>query len=328
MAKVLCTALSAETGPHFDLLRDAGFDCDVVPRDVDLWQSQNLTEQIQGYCGILAGSEPYTRDVLQAAPELRVLSRTGVGFDAIDLPTCDELNVVVATTPGVNHDSVAEHSIALLMGVARGFPGYHSDVANCSWGREARPRVQGSTIGLIGLGRIGQATAWRAAGLGMKVLACDPYAPEDFVREHGIEVVSLDELCSRSDYISLHSPVTPETKHLINADTIAKMKDGVVIINTARGALIREDDLVPALKSGKVRAAGLDVFETEPLPDDSPLLTLPNVLFSPHIAGLDNESHEATFAMAADTVIQLRDGRWPAERIQNLSGVSDWSWDR
>lgn len=328
MPKVLCTALSAESGPHFEQLKQAGFDCDVVPRDVNLWDPSNLIQQIQGYCGILAGSEPYTPEVLTAAPELRVLSRTGVGFDAIDLPTCDELKIVVATTPGVNHDAVAEHAIALLMGVARGFPGYHTDVATCSWGREARPRVQGSTIGLIGLGRIGQATAWRAAGLGMKVIACDPYAPADFVREQGIEVVSMDELCARSDYISLHSPVTPETKHLINGDSIAKMKDGVVIINTARGALIREADLVPALKSGKVRAAGLDVFETEPLPAGNPLLELPNVLFSPHIAGLDNESHEATFEMAADTVIQLRDGRWPAERIQNLSGVDDWSWQR
>ena len=326
MLKVLSTALSAEEGPHFQILKDAGVECHVVPRDVNLWDEDNLAREIQGYCGIIAGSEPFTPKVLESAKDLRVIPRAGVGFDAVHLETCDRLGIVVATTPGVNHHSVAEHAISLLMGIARGFPGYHLDVTGCDWNRMARPRVMGSTLGLVGLGRIGQATAWRGVGLGMKVIAADPYAPEDFVKEHNIEIVSLDELCARSDYVSLHSPVTPETKGMINAETIAKMKDGVALINTARGQLIIESDMIDALASGKIRAAGLDVFEVEPLPSDSPLLTMPNVFMSPHIAGLDCESHADTYAMGADTILQLRDGNWPQERIQNLKGVTDWKW--
>ncbi len=326
MLKVLCTALSAENGPHFELLKSAGFECDVVPRDVNLWVEEDLTRELQGYCGVLAGSEPLTANVLAKCPELRVISRTGVGFDAVDLAQADKQGIVVATTPGVNHHAVAEHAISLLMGLARGFPSGDMGVRSCQWERAARPRVMGSTLGLIGLGRIGQATATRGLGLGMKVIAHDPYAPQEFVKQHGIELVSLDELYARSDYISLHSPVTDETKGMINAASIAKMKDSAILINTARGQLVNEADLCEALANGKLRGAGLDVYEVEPLPETSPLLKMRNVLLSGHVAGLDNESHEDTFAMAADTVIALHKGNWPAERIQNLKGVTDWSW--
>ncbi|MEQ9411225.1 MAG: phosphoglycerate dehydrogenase [Fuerstiella sp.] len=320
MLKVLCTSLGAEEGPHFQLLRNAGFQCDVVSRDVNLRDNDELSRALQGYHAVVAGAEPYSAKVLQGATNLRVISRTGVGFDAIDLAACDELGIVVATTPGVNHHAVAEQTIALLMGIARGFPGYDRMVRSCRWSRKARPRVMGSTLGLIGLGRIGQATATRGVGLGMKVIAADPFAPAEFAQEHGIELVSLDELYARSDYISLHTPVTDQTRGMINAQTIAKMKESAVLINTARGQLVNEADLCQALESGRLRAAGLDVFEVEPLPASSPLLQMENVFLSPHVAGLDCESHEDTFAMAADTVIQLHAGHWPQERIQNLQG--------
>ncbi len=327
MLKVLCTALNAENGPHFDLLEAAGFQCDVVPRNVNLWVEENLKNELQGYCGMLAGAEPITANVLAACPELRVVSRTGVGFDAVDLVQADRQRIVVATTPGVNHHAVAEHAIALLMGVARGFPSADMGVRSCQWKRVARPRVMGTTLGLIGLGRIGQATATRGIGLGMKVIASDPFAPQEFAKQHGIELVSLDALYARSDYVSLHSPVTDETRGMINAASIAKMKDSAVLINTARGQLVNEADLCEALTTGRLRAAGLDVFEVEPLPSDSPLLKMRNVLLSGHVAGLDCESHNDTYAMAADTVIALHKGDWPAERIQNLKGVTDWTWN-
>jgi len=160
----------------------------------------------------------------------------------------------------------------------------------------------------------------------MTVIAADPFAPEEFVRQHGIRLVSLDELLAESDYVSLHAPVVAETRHMINAASIATMKQTSVLINTSRGPLIDEPALIDALKTGRLRAAGLDVFETEPLPESSPLLQLDNVILSGHVAGLDQESHEDTYAMAADTFIQLHDGKWPAERIQNLKGVTDWKW--
>lgn len=326
--RVKCCALGADEGPHFEILDTAGFK--VVPgdRSLNFWDEDALIGELDGCVAVVAGSEPYTPRVIEALPELRVIARTGVGFDAIDLETCDARGVVVTTTPGVNHHSVAEHTIALLMGVARGFPDLDQRVRSGQWKRVPYPRVMGTTIGIVGLGRIGQAVATRAIGLGMVVLAHDPYANEQFAGEHGIELVSLDDLLSRSDYVSLHNPVTPETKGMMNAERFAKMKPGSVFINTARGALVDETALYEALKSGHLRGAGLDVFETEPLPTDSPLLEFSNVLLAGHVAGLDIESQRDTLIMAAETIRDLRDGKWPAECIQNPTLTSDWTWER
>ena len=326
MVRVLCTALNAESGPHFKLLTDAGHECLIPDRSLDLWNSDVLTRAIKGFDAIIAGSEPYPASVIAASPQLRVLARAGVGFDAINLQACDEHKIVVATTPGVNHHAVAEHAIAMLMAIGRGFPAQDQGVRRCEWIRIALPRISECTLGLVGLGRIGQATATRALGLGMKVLGYDPYPPADFVKQHGIAMMSLEDLLAKSDFVSLHSPMTPATKHLINDKSIASMKDGAVIINTARGPLIDEPALIRALKSGKLRAAGLDVFEVEPLPADSPLISMPNVLLSGHIAGMDNESHEGTWALGANIIIRLHRGEWPAECIQNLKGVTGWKW--
>jgi len=286
-----------------------------------------LISQMQGASAVSAGSEPYTARVIENLPDLRVISRSGVGFDAIDLAACDEKGVVVTVTPGVNHHAVAEHTIALLMGVARGFPERHDRVKDGRWFREPYPRVMGSTIGILGLGRIGRAVATRAVGLGMNVLAFEPFPQQEFVETWRVELVDdLNELIPRCDYLSLHLPNMAETHHVINAERLALMKPGSVLINTARGPLVDEAALIEALQNGPMRAAGLDVFEVEPLPTDSPLLSLQNVLLSGHVAGLDNESHEGTFEMVADTIIKLHSGEWPADRIVNMKGVGDWAW--
>jgi D-3-phosphoglycerate dehydrogenase / 2-oxoglutarate reductase len=327
--RVRITALSSDEGPHFPLLEAAGFEVLPGSRRRNLWNEDELIAELEGCVAIVAGSEPYTPRVLEACRELRVIARTGVGFDAINLEACDRLGIVVATTPGVNHHAVAEHTMALLFGVARGFPAQDQGVRSGRWIRIAGPRVMGSTLGIVGLGRIGQATATRALGVGMKVIAFEPRPNAEFVKQWGIELASLDELLEKSDYVSLHSPCTPDTRHLMNADRFAKMKPGSVLINTARGALVDEAALFVALKSGHLRGAGLDVFETEPLPLDSPLLTLPNVLLAGHVAGLDVESQADTLKMTADTIISLCGGRWPTERIQNLRGLeSAWKWSR
>jgi phosphoglycerate dehydrogenase-like enzyme len=328
MLRVLCTALNVQEGCHIELLRNAGFECDVVDRSLNLKDPAVLSRVVSGYPGVLAGSEPYTEAVLRANPQLRVLSRYGVGFDAIDLKTCDAMGIVVTTTPGCNHHSVAEHAIAMLMGIARGFPTADQEVRSGIWNRVARPRVMGSTLGVVGLGRIGQATATRALGLGMNVLGYDPFPPAAFLAQHPVKPVSLGELFSQSDYVSLHLPVLQDTRHMINAKSIAAMKTGAVLINTSRGPLVDEPALVEALRSGKLRAAGLDVFETEPLPATSPLLSMNNVLLSGHVAGLDNESHDATCELAAKNIVALYQGKWPADCIQNLKGVSNWKWNR
>lgn len=326
MPRVICTSLTAEEGPHWNILREAGFDVDVVSRDLDLTVAENLISALKGYDAVMAGSEPYPARVIESLPDLRVISRTGVGFDAIDLAACDRAGVAVTTTPGVNHHTVAEHTIALLMGVARGFPELDRRVRDCRWKRTPRPRVQGSTLGLVGLGRIGRATAMRAVGLGMNVLAYEPDPDREFVEQWGITLTEFDDLLARSDFVSLHLPMSSETHHLMNAETFATMKRGSVLINTARGALVDERALCEALRSGQLRGAGLDVFEVEPLPADSPLLQFENALLSGHVAGMDVEAQYDTFKMAAETIIGLYRGEWPAECVQNLRGAENWRW--
>jgi len=326
MIRVLCTALNAESGPHFQILADAGHECHVVDRSLDLWNPAVLSRAIQDYDAVIAGSEPWPPDVIASSGRLRVIARAGVGFDAVNLAACDDHRIVVATTPGCNHHSVAEQAIAMLMAVGRGFPALDQEVRRGEWNRNPWPRVWGRTIGLVGLGRIGQATAIRAKGLGLKVIAFDPAPPTAFAAEHGVQLVPLEILITQSDFISLHLPVTPATRHMINDESISRMKPGVVIINTSRGPLIDEPALIRALQSGKVRGAGLDVFAVEPLPLDSPLINMPNVLLSGHVAGLDNESHDATWEMGAQIILKLLRGDWPADCIQNLKGCNDWKW--
>lgn len=324
--RVRCCALNSDQGIHFEILGDAGFEVLPGERNRNLWDERALTETLSGCVASIAGSEPYTRKVIESLPELRVIARTGVGFDAIDLEACNDHRVVVTTTPGVNHHSVAEHTIALLMGIARGFPDQDQRVRRGEWKRIERPRVMGCTLGIVGLGRIGQAVATRAVGLGMNVVAYEPYPDQSFCEKWNVELVELDELLTRSDYVTLHNPMTPQTRKMMNAQRFARMKRGSVLINTARGALVDEAALCEALRSGQLRAAGLDVFDVEPLPLDSPLLQFNNILLSGHVAGLDIESQRDTLIMASETIIALREGNWPSQCIQNLKGVTDWTW--
>lgn len=324
--KVVCTALSTEHGPHFEILEKAGFQIVQAPRDVNLYDPANLIPVVRDCVAVMAGSEPWSAETLAACPKLRILARSGVGYDAIDVPACDRQRVIVATTPGVNHHAVAEHTFALLLGVARLFPSRDQDVRACHWRRASTPRVMGRTLGLVGLGRIGQAAATRGVGLGMKVIAYEPYPQREFCEKWGIELTSFEDLLTRSDYVSLHLPMSRETKHIMNAKTFAMMKPGSVLINTARGLLVDEPALIQALESGHLRGAGLDVFEVEPLPGDSPLLKMENVMLSGHLAGLDDESHHDTLKMSATTILTLYKGGWPTECIRNLAGVTDWKW--
>ncbi|QDU11946.1 phosphoglycerate dehydrogenase [Gimesia aquarii] len=329
MPRTICTAKMCEFGPHFEILQDGGFEVATVPAEVDLRKEPDrVVEQVEGFDAILAGAEIYSREVLEQLPDLKVISRYGVGFDAVDLQAADDLGIAVTITPGVNHHSVAEQAFALLMGVARLTRSQDRAVRSGKWERALTPRVWGSTIGIVGLGRIGQAVATRAIGMGMQVLAYDPFPNQSFVAEHQIKLVDLDELLKQSDYVTLHLPVTSETIDIINKETLAKMKSGSVLINTARGGLVDEEALIEALQSGHLRAAGLDVFKKEPLPVESPLINLENVLLSCHIGGLDKESHRDAYAMAAQNIVKLYQGDWPQECVVNLKNTTGWQWPK
>jgi len=326
MPKVVVTAKISKEGPHNQIFADNGFEVAYPPEGCDPFNEDQLITLIADAQATLAGSEPYTPRVIASSPNLRAIVRAGVGYDAVNLEACDKADIPVCITPGVNHHAVAEHTIALLMAVARGFPELDRKVRANNWHRKSTPRVMGKTLGLVGLGRIGQAVATRARGLGMRVLAYEPYPNEEFCRQWNVELVDLNALLAQSEFVSLHCPMSVENHHLINRQTIAKMKPGAVLINTARGPLVCEADLYEALRGRRLAAAGLDVFEVEPLPLTSPLLTLDNVLVSGHVAGLDDESAHDTSKMCAEIICGLAKNQWPAGCVVNLKGRTGWVW--
>lgn len=328
MPRVLVTpsVLNGLPGKYRDVLEAAGFEVVYPAAGANLFDPPTLLAHLRGIDATLASTEPYNREVL-AGSKLRVVARMGVGYDAVDVPAATERRIAVTITAGANEHSVAELTIALLTGVYRGLPRRIDEVRSGKWTKKAFPRLWGQTIGLVGLGRIGKAVVPRAIGLGLKVLAFDPYADKAFAAKNNIELCSFDDLLAKADIVSLHLPNTPETTNLINARSLAKMKPGSVLINTARGSLVDENALVAALKSGHLMGAGLDVFQIEPLPTDSPLLQFDNVLTTPHMAGLDHDSFEAMGTIAAECVAKLYQGRWPDGCVVNEAGIkAGWKW--
>ena len=275
-----------------------------------------LIANLAGVDATIASGEPYTLAVFDAAPQLRVISRTGVGYDAIDVAEATRRGVLIGVTPGVNQDAVAEHAFALLLAIVKNVPSNHAQIIAGSFARTTTQSLRGKTLGLVGMGRIGRSMEKRARAFDMRVIAADPCMPLG-ICETGTQIVSLDALFAESDIVSLHAPLLPETRQLIRAETIARMKQGAVLINAARGGLVDEQALAEALRSGKLAAAGLDVFEREP-PVDSPLLTAPNVVLSPHLAGTDRQSMDDSATMAAQTIVDIFAGTVPTDRVVNL----------
>lgn len=246
-------------------------------------------------------------ELLAAAPRLRVVGRLGVGLDNIDVAACQARGIEVIPATGANALAVAEYVIATVMVLLRGAYLSSAEVAAGKW---PRPRLSegretaGRTLGLVGFGGIGQLTARLAQALGMRVVACDPLLPADAPAwpESGVERRELDELLGEADAVSLHVPLTPQTRGLMNAARIGCMKAEAVLINTARGGIVDEAALAEALRSGKLAGAALDVFEHEPLPVGSPLATAPNLILTPHIGGVTRESNTRVSTMIAARV--------------------------
>jgi D-3-phosphoglycerate dehydrogenase / 2-oxoglutarate reductase len=312
-------------GPYSEHLERHGFEVKWPPRAADTTRREVLAEQLQGCQAMLASTEPLTREVL-AASELRVVARMGVGYDSVDVAAATDLGNVVTITPGVLEDSVAEHTIALMLGVSRGIVARHQEVKTGVWTRQPMPRLAGKTLGLVGLGRIGRALVPRAQGLAMTVIAHDPCADLEFAARHGVRLCPLDELLSTADVVSLHAPCIPETENLIDAAALARMKPGAILLNTSRGGLVDEAALCEALASGKLLGAGLDVFRQEPLPVDHPLQQFSNVLLCTHMGGLDEESMEGMASSAARSVVELHEGRWPEGCVVNSAVRETWRW--
>ena len=307
-------------GPHVRLLEEAGFGVRYsegldFPRG--LAGEQATIEQLQGVNAVLAWGEKYTRGVLAALPDLRVIARIGVGLDSVDIPTATERGVAVTVTPTANHEAVAEHTMALLFAVAKSIPQDDKATRAGEWPIELHQPIRGKTLGIVGLGRIGRSAAVRAVAMRMKVIATEKYPDQAFVEQHGIELIDLDALLARSHYVSLHCPLSEETRGLIDRQRLARMRRDGVLINTARGGLVVAEHLLEALTSGQLRAAALDVFEREPASADNPLFQLDNVVISSHTAGTDTLSMENMGIEAAQCIIELSRGRWPDEAAVN-----------
>jgi D-3-phosphoglycerate dehydrogenase / 2-oxoglutarate reductase len=253
---------------------------------------------------IVRSATKVTAELMDKAPRLRVVGRAGVGVDNIDLDEATKRGVLVMSTPGGSSVSVAEHTLALLLALVRQVPKFDASMREGKWEKSSSgAEVRGKTLGLVGLGRIGTEVARRGKAFDMRVLAFDPYISEAAAKELGVQLVKLDELLAESDVLSLHTAVSPQTQNMINAESIAKMKKGVRIVNAARGELINEADLAAALKSGQVAGAALDVFAEEP-PKNSPLMGLPNVISTPHVAGSTAEAQEE---LGIQVAVQVKD---------------------
>jgi D-3-phosphoglycerate dehydrogenase / 2-oxoglutarate reductase len=246
-----------------------------------------------------------TADVFEVATNLKAIARAGVGVDNVDLEAATKHNVVVMNTPGGNTIATTELTFGLMLALARFITQGDATLKAGKWERKNMVGVElrGKTLGIVGFGRIGQAVAKRANAFEMNVVAYDPFIPAEVGARLGVKMVDMDTLFAQSDFITLHSVITPETKFLVNSANIAKMKDGVRIINAARGALINDADLAEALKSGKVAGAAVDVYEVEPPPADHPLLNAPNVIDTPHL-GASTSDAQITVAIEAAELIR------------------------
>jgi len=264
----------------------------------------SLVEEVSDTDALLVRSaSKVTSGLLEHAGRLRVIGRAGVGVDNVDLDAATKKGIVVMNTPGGNAASVAEHTLALLLALARHIPQADRSLKEGRWEKKAFTGVElrGKTLGLVGLGKIGTEVARLAQAYQMELIAYDPYVSSLIAGEQNIKLASLEELLKASDFISLHASATPETRHMLNAGTLALAKPGVRIVNCARGELVDEADLLAALETGHVAGAGLDVFETEP-PRDARLATHPHVIATPHIAGSTEEAQEIVGIRIAEQV--------------------------
>jgi D-3-phosphoglycerate dehydrogenase len=288
MAKVLVSDNLSESG--IELMRERGLDVTV---NTGLTEDE-LCKIIGEFDGLVVRSQTkVTPRVIDAATSLRVVGRAGVGVDNIDLNAASKKGVIVMNTPGGNTVSTAEHAVALMMALARNVAAANQSVKSGKWERKRfqGSEVTGKTLGILGVGRVGSEVAKRARGLGMKVIANDPLLTPAKAEELHVKLLAIDEILAQSDFISLHVPLRPETKHMISAPQFEMMKPGVRIVNCARGGIIDEEALADAIESGKVAGAALDVHEKEP-PEPSRLTELDGVIMTPHVAASTSEAQE------------------------------------
>ncbi len=282
----------------------------------------DLIELLKDADGAQIGTQPLTsRRVLEACPKLKVVSRMGVGVDSIDLAAATELGILACNVPGANTAEVADHAMALLLTLTRRLQDAIRTTREGAWSKDRKltmhyfetvQRIAAHTVGIIGFGNIGRSFANRVRGFGpSRILAYDPFVHQSTADLYGVQLVSLETLLSESDFITIHCSSTPDTRHLINADTLSLMKKTAFLINTARGPVVDSVALADALESGQIGAAALDVAETEPMDPEDRLLKLPNSIVTPHIAGFSPLFLDECTTRQAENIIRVMNGEKP-----------------
>ena len=323
MKRILLTTTSFQDTPgvHHEMLAAAGFE---VVRERGPLSETRMLELAGGFDGYLCGDDALTRPVIaKSLPRLKVISKYGIGLDKIDVSAATKLGVPVLFTPGVNHTTVAEHTFALMLAAARNLVVEANHTAAGRWTRVTGRELCGKTLAVIGFGRIGKEVAIRARAFGLNVIGFDTYWDEEFARRHGIErVEEFEDALRRADIISLHTNLTPATRHIINSGNFPLIRKGALIVNTARGELIELAALVAALREGRLLAYAADVLDQEPPPPDYPLLGLPNVIITPHIGSRTHESVQRQASCAVENLTRFFAGKPPVAQANPGVGMA------
>jgi phosphoglycerate dehydrogenase-like enzyme len=314
MSRVLVTTDYLHPGDEVDvLLRTHGHQVSYRPA-AGVRDAEEALTLFDGIAGAVVASEPITAEMLRGATDLRIIARSGVGYDSIDVAAAAARGIRVCNTPGVNHDAVAELTIALMLMAARRLTSVIDGVRKGRWPRDAGHELRGATLGVLGYGPSGRAVARLGVAFGMTVLV-DTGHPD--ASAAGVEFVDRDTVIAAADYLSLHSRASAATGRVIDRDVLSAMKDNAVLINTARGALVDEEALAAALEAGQIAGAALDVVDVEPLPADSRLRGLDNVIITSHLAGQTVEARARAGVAAAHAVIDVLDGREPDHPVDH-----------
>jgi len=306
MTRILVSDKISEEG--LAILQNSGFEVVYKP-DIS---HEDLVKEIAEYDALVIRSRTtVSADVLQNARKLKVIGRAGVGLDNVDVNTATKMGIIVMNTPGGNTISTAEHTIAMLTSLARMIPQADRSMKEGKWDKKRFVGVElfRKTLGVIGLGRIGSEVAKRGIAFGMKVLAYDPYISTEVVKKLGVQPATVDEICREADFITVHVPLNDQTRSLIDKRQIEMMKPTVRLINCARGGIINEDALLEALQSKRIAGAALDVFTTEPLPEDHPFRKLDNIILTPHLGASTSEAQEGVAKEVAEQIVDALSGR-------------------
>lgn len=291
------------------MLLDAGFElvCNDTGRVLTFDEQK---EMISGAFAVIAGTEKYDAAMLEGCDELKLIMRFGVGCDNFDLKTMKEMGIQVGVI--ANYNAVAEFTLLHILSAMKNLPQLDSAVRQGKWSRFPMKELTGKTVGLVGFGRIGRRVAEMLAGFNVEILAYDPYMNVEEASKRSVTPLSFEEVLTRSDIVSLHLPSTPETYHLMNESTLGMMKEGAYLINTSRGKLIDEKALYAALTSGHLRAAGIDVYEEEPVKSpDNPLFGLDNITLTPHTAAITYETNYNGGIICAKSILSVKNGGAP-----------------